>query len=314
VFNSVLLLISVLAGSSISLFLLFNSLRTEAKLAGDVISELKQGNLKARMPIRKMDEVGKLMHEFNRMADEIDRLVHGIKASEQSRMSLLQELAHDLRTPVASLKNLLETIQDRDSAIDPSMRAELMSLSLREVEYFERLVEDLLLLAQVTEPKYSAEKARIDIADLLEEELERVNARYVSIGRKVSISKHIPEHGIELSCDSHLIRRMFRNGLENAFSFANHKVEITVHQTQTSVTIRIVDDGPGLTREALASYGLKRITRQMNEVESGRLSVGLGSVIIKAIAQAHGGEATIANRTDTNEAIVGAELTITLIH
>ena len=109
----------------------------------------EKGNLKARFPIVRMDEIGQTMLRFNHMADEIEHLVERMKTVEASRASLLQELAHDLRTPVASLKNLIETVATKDASMQPALRVELMELALSECEYFERLVEDLLVIAQV---------------------------------------------------------------------------------------------------------------------------------------------------------------------
>ncbi len=312
IFNTIILAISVLAGSSISLFLLFNSMRTEAKEAGAIIEELKRGNLKARMPVKKMDEVGKLMLEFNRMADEIDRLVQGIKDSEQSRMALLQELAHDLRTPVASLKNLLETMSFRAGEISSETREELLSLSVREVEYFERLVEDLLLLAQVTEPKYRVERKQVDLDELIEEELELVTTRYISQGQSKTVLKSLPHEGVNLLGDTHLLRRLVRNALENAFSFAESEVTLKLISTPTQILITIQDDGPGLSDEGLAAFGYKRITRFMSGEQDGRLSVGLGSVIMRAITSAHAGTLSIKNRLDAQGTKRGAEVEIIL--
>jgi K+-sensing histidine kinase KdpD len=287
-------------------------MRTEAKEAGVIIEELKRGNLKARMPVKKMDEVGKLMSEFNRMADEIDRLVQGIKDSEQSRMALLQELAHDLRTPVASLKNLLETMSLRAAEINVETREELLSLSVREVEYFERLVEDLLLLAQVTEPKYRVESKSIDLDELIEEELELVSARYSTQGNRKTVSKSLPLEGLKIRGDGHLLRRLVRNALENAFSFASTEVNLALTATSTQIEILVRDDGPGLSSESLAAFGHKRITRFMSGQHDGRLSVGLGSVIMRAITSAHSGSLAIQNRLDERGQKHGAEVKIIL--
>ena len=92
-------------------------------------------------------------------------------------MTLLQELAHDLRTPVASLKNMLETML-HSRGDDRSRRSarSCSTLSVREAEYFERLVEDLLVLAQVTEPRYRAGADRVALDELVEEEAESVAA------------------------------------------------------------------------------------------------------------------------------------------
>ena len=154
------MLISILLGIGLSMALFFRSLGEKAKLADSVIAELQSGNLSARFPITKMDEVGQAMQRFNRMAEEISHLVEQVKSAEKSRMRLLQELAHDLRTPVASLKSLIENLDNGDAPIDPRLHGELIGLSLKEVDYFERLVEDLLVLAQVSEPRYQADSRK----------------------------------------------------------------------------------------------------------------------------------------------------------
>ena len=310
--NFIALNVSVFLASTFSLFLLFYSMREKAKLARDIIAEMKQGNLKVRFPIKRMDEVGHLMTEFNKMADEIERLVERIKSTELARMKLLQELAHDLRTPVASMKSLLETLSLRREELEPKMREELMSLSLREIEYFERLVEDLLFLAQVTEPKYQANKTVTSISDLIEEELEACAARYASRGHAIQIEKNFPQSLPTMGGDQHLLRRLFRNAFDNAFSFAKNRVSVRVKNEGDFFNVEIDDDGPGLTPQAQAAYGEKRVTRMIATTGTGRLSVGLGSVIIKAIAGLHEGTVSIDNLPKTADSLGGARLNVKL--
>ena len=62
--------------------------------------------------------------------------------------------------------------------------------------------------------------------------------------------------------------------------------------------ILIEDDGPGFTQEALESYGVRRVSRIIEDKGTGRLSVGLGSVIMKTIASAHHGQVSVRNRPE----------------
>jgi signal transduction histidine kinase len=306
------MVVSVLLGIALSMLLIFRALRAQTNLADTVIAELQGGNLKARFPIKRMDEIGQSMSRFNRMAEEIERLVDQLKAAEKSRMKLLQELAHDLRTPVASQKNLLETMIAKDAGIEPKLRQELMSLALKEANYFERLVEDLLTLAQVSEPRYHADSELVSINALLEDEAESVALKYGST-KGTRLKKELTPDAIEIRGDAHLLRRMIRNGLENAFSFAKSEVTVKLRRENAGqVSIVIEDDGSGFSESSLQSFGERKISRTFEENEkSGRLSVGLGSVILKTVAQMHGGSATARNRMNGSQ-VSGASVLISL--
>jgi signal transduction histidine kinase len=310
------LFISVLLGIGVALFSLLRSLQEKVHLADSVISELKQGNLKARFPIDKMDDVGKAMSRFNQMADEIERLVSQLKDTEQSRMSLLQELAHDLRTPVASLKHLLETFQGSGDTLTEALKKELLGLSLREVEYFERLVEDLLVLAQVNEPRYRADRKPISFNDLLNDEVDGLSTQYESAKKDLRVTRNIGSESILLTGDSHLLRRMLRNTLDNAFSFARSQVTVSLSVVDGKAVTIIEDDGIGFSPESLAGYGERRVSRIVNsnfksEKPNERVSVGLGSVIIKTVARIHRGDVEAAN-VAKNSQISGARVVLNI--
>jgi signal transduction histidine kinase len=292
-------ILSVLLGMGISLYLIFRSLNEKVALADSVISELQNGNLKARFPVTKMDEVGQAMTRFNRMAEEIERLVEHLKNVEASRMKLLQELAHDLRTPVASLKHLLETLEADDAQLKPQVKVELVGLALKEVDYFERLVEDLLVLAQVSEPHYHTDRKTVSLAALLEDEADNVASKYRGEGKTIELRTKFSDISDSVPGDPHLLRRMLRNVLENAFSFAKTFVDVRLEiSPESGVLITIQDDGPGFSDESLKSYGERRVTRLVTgdkKGHEGRVTVGLGSVIIKTVAKIHRGDVQVSN-------------------
>ena len=310
----VLLIFSILLGVGVALAFIFRSLGKKVVLADSVIAELQKGNLKARFPIKKRDEFGAAMTRFNQMACEIELLVERLVNTEKSRMKLLQELAHDLRTPVASLKNLLETLQTRESSLDPKVKTELISLSVKEVDYFERLMEDLLILAQVSEPRYHPKSGSTDLIAILIDEAETAEIRFRSETKRAVFKNAISAKSLSTQGDALLLRRMFRNILFNAFSFAKTQVTVSLKTDpkNTSATIIVDDDGPGFTEDGLQSFGVRRVTRILGSEQNGRLSVGLGSVIVKTVAELHRGSVQVENRRDSTGKVVGARVSITL--
>jgi signal transduction histidine kinase len=285
-----LLVFMVLLGVAIGLGFIFNSLNAQVQIADQVISELKRGNLKARFKLGRNDEIGQAMERFNQMADEIERLVERLQTAENSRNLLLQELTHDLRTPVASLRSLLETIFTH-TTLSREM-GELSDLAAKEVDYINRLLEDLLLLARVSEPRYRPNQRPVDFLAVLEAEADAVAIRYQG---KVKLELNFHEAEALVSGDEHLLRRLARNGLENAFSFASSKVVISSDYADGMLKVKIRDDGRGLDAEAVARFGERRAQRTFERTSGGRLSLGLGSVIMKAVVDLHRGKLSVGN-------------------
>ena len=295
-----------------TLFILVHSLRSKAVMADKVISELQRGNLKARFPITSVDEFGKAMQRFNLMADEIERLVVDVKRIERSRAALLQELAHDLRTPIASIKNLVEVMIVRGDTLTPELKTEFLGLSVKEIEYFERLVEDLLFLAQVVDPHYHETLASIGVLSVVRDELDSAVARNPGKIGNICLEPSASDRTV-ISGDEHLLRRLLRNALENAFSFATDSVVLTLSVEKSALTIDIQDDGPGFSDEALKAFGERRVTRVLDKsVAGGRLSVGLGSVIMRSVATILRGQILAKNLATSSGNVTGAQLRIIL--
>lgn len=300
------LILSLLIGVGLTLFVIYLSVRKKVRDADFVISELHKGNLKARFAIDRNDEFGQAMLRFNQMADEIEHLVSHLKSVEVSRRKLLQELAHDLRTPIASLKTLLETLEMNSAKLDEKTKSELLSLSNKEISYFARLVEDLLVLSQVDEPKYSSVTSGVSVAQLLQEEIYDIELKNPL--KKINFKSDFAEGEPLIQGDAKLLKRMLRNALENSVSFARSELWVSINDLgHGSYSISVADNGQGFRPDDLAHFGERRITRQIIDGGGqGRVSVGLGSVIMKKICEFHGGELRADNRIDENGVITGA--------
>lgn len=302
--NALIFVVALALGFLLCIFVCFRLFRTTAQAADRVLSELQSGNLKARFDVGQVDRYGLMAVKFNQMADEIENLVEALKQSENARKEFLQGLAHDLKTPVASLIGLLESIREHRSQMEERQIDEFLDGSLAETRYFERLVSDLLFVSGVNDSRYGAKVERIDLMELIREEAALISASGVQV--EVRSRGPAPVHG-----DPHLLKRLLRNGLDNAASFARRRVAVDVDADEGRWIVRIEDDGPGLSENEIRSFGERSFSRKVSTVRPGRISIGLGSVIMKKIAGLHGGGIRIENR-HAQEVILGARLSIHL--
>ncbi len=288
-----------------SALLVLYFLKRQAQKAGEVLRALKMGDLKARFPITKIDEASELMLEFNQMAEEIEKLVVDLRDIDNLRRKLLQELAHDLRTPVASMKSLLESLLYQGDKMSKELREENLQLSIKEVEYFHHLVEDLLFLSGVHDIKYRGKFATVDVCDIIQHEVQVLSETKKNI--KINF---VYDDFYFVKADQHLFQRLMKNALSNAVDNAESTVSVKVIKkpSDLQLTIEIFNDGNGLTSEDIETFGKKRATRRLNENTEGKISVGLGAVIMNKICEIHSSKLKIENVSD------GAKLSLVFEH
>ncbi|MBK7891152.1 MAG: ATP-binding protein [Bdellovibrionales bacterium] len=112
------------------------------------------------------------------------------------------------------------------------------------------------------------------------------------LGKSIVVETSQP---LTVAGDHLLLRRMLKNAIQNAVSFAQSEVKIKLSEQVGFAQIEVSDDGPGFKPEALRGFGEKRGTRRLDVDDHGRLSVGLGSVIMKTAAELHGGKLVATN-------------------
>ena len=292
----------------LALSISFYYLRRKSTEARKVLTLLGSGDLKARFEIKKFDEFGSLILDFNQMANEIERLVMRLRETEISRSNLLQELGHDLRTPLTSLSSAFETIRDHHQLLNKEEKEELFGMIATDIRYFKDLLEKLTLIATIDGPHYKSSAEKIDLNLLLETEL---NSRKISCGESIQWEfLRLDNANPTILGDTHLITRLFRNAFDNASRYAQSAITVQVKEVKNQVEIYINDDGPGLSEESLNTFGKRRERRLWKEKDHEDFSLGLGSVIMKTIAQVHAGHVEIMNRLE-KESVKGASLKIT---
>jgi signal transduction histidine kinase len=273
--------------------------RWKARQASAVLSEFGRGNLKARFPMTRSDELGLLMQEFNRMASTIEEVFTKLKRVESTRRTLLQDINHDFRTPLATLEIILERLSEHQDRMAPGQRAQSVTSAVRELDYMKRLTEFLFLIAESDEPAYRVSFETQNLGELLEQEIAQRKRASGDSGKNIAweLMTEIREAAL-VEGDRSLLLRLVRNGLDNAKKFARSQVTLLLTEETANWRLVILDDGPGPSPKAIAEFGQRREASQISLSLNPEVSAGLGSVIMKAISSLHGGSARLEMRPD----------------
>ncbi|SEK06565.1 two-component system, OmpR family, sensor kinase [Sphingobium sp. AP50] len=228
---------------------------------------------------RRRDEIADLARDFDGMANKIEQLV-------RARDQLLDDVSHELRSPIARLQLAIAlTRQSSSREEDTLQRVE------REAARLESMVGELLTLSRL-ESGAPLIEGYFDLQALLDDVIADVRFEGHPHGIKVHCQfEPVGEDGLELAGDAELMRRVFENILRNALRFSPKPGVISVRLTITQVTavIEMVDQGPGMISERLHT-----LFEPFVKGHDGG-GWGLGMAIAKRAVVAHGGTISASN-------------------
>jgi len=254
--------------------------------------KISNGDFATRVTVSGEDEVAQLAFAFNQMAARLEKAAEIERNLDEARRNLVAWASHDLRTPLTSLKVMLDAIAD-GIVNDPETVARYMKQSQNEVSRMSILIDDLFELAQLDAGYLDLDFQWISLSDLISDTLEsfRAKANANSISLKGSIRDDVDL--IWAAPDK--ISRVLDNLVGNALRYTPRggSIYIEARLNNDQVLIEVHDSGSGIAPKDLPHVfdrfyrGEKSRTRNEKEQSSG---VGLGLAIVKGLINAHGGE------------------------
>lgn len=248
------------------------------KALGAAANRLGRGDLSIRADSRGPAEIRELADSFNRMAGSL-------QSAEAQRRSLVADVAHELRTPLANIQGYLEAV--RDGLLEPDEQT--IDTIHGQVLHLGRLVEDLRLLAQ-------AEGGSLPL-DMAPDSLPEVVGRAVNAARPRAEAKGIqleydePEGPLLALMDRTRIAQVVSNLLDNALQHTPEGgwVEVSLALWEGDrVRVAVTDDGEGIPAEDL-QWVFDRFYRVDSSRSRASGGAGLGLTIVKGLVEAHGG-------------------------
>ncbi len=228
---------------------------------------------------RKAREALAHQQETTRLA-ELAQRAEMVRQSEEFKSTLLDALAHELKTPLTSLKASLSALRAA-----PANRAELLAIVEEETDRLNRLVSEVLHMARLEAGKLRLNREACAVDTLIRGAAE--DARRVLDGRGLDVRESGPLPRV--SADAELIRTVLRHLLDNAakYSAPGGRIVVSAEQAGSGVSIRVADSGPGLSETEV-----ERIFERYYRGARTRDAVpgmGIGLAISREIVAAHGG-------------------------
>jgi len=261
------------------------SLRPVAALRHGAADITAAGLARQRLPVPDaQDEIHRLAVTLNAMLDRID-------AATSRQRTFVGDAAHELRSPLASLRVQLEVAQRLGPEADWSA---VIDDVLVDVERLDRLVEDLLTLARLDESGASARQVPVALDELV---TSVVNG-YAHARVRVRVADTAP---VTVPGDPDALRRVLINLVDNACRYANSEVVVNVraeaHDGKPRAVLTVDDDGPGIPADERSKV-FDRFYRVQESRSRASGGTGLGLSIVRDIVRNHGGRVRLTERPD----------------
>jgi two-component system, OmpR family, sensor histidine kinase SenX3 len=210
-------------------------------------------------------------------------LLREIKRNEQQD-AFLNAMTHELKTPIASIRLYLETLQTRN--VDEAKRQEFYGTMLKDSDRLLNTVEQVLQASRTKESNRRLNLSDVSARELIVDCVQQIRNRYNLSSEAIQFVDF--EHNLKIYGDATELAIVFSNLLDNAVKYSGEKVEIIISGktlNEKRVEIRIEDSGVGLAKNEL-----KRVFRRFYRIPSKTKGTGLGLAIVQSIIKKHGGK------------------------
>ncbi len=256
--------------------------------------QLAQGNLSVRISTSGADEIATLAESFNQMAVQLQISTEKQREVEKLRSDLVAWVGHDLQTPLASMRAILEALAD-GMVDDPQLAQRYLKAAQRDIRSLSLLIDDLFQMAQIDAGGLKLDITPNSLGDLISDTLESFSE--LAVRQEIHLAGAVGDGVDPVSMDAARIGRVLNNLVGNALrhTMAGGKVEISALRLAGKVQVMVTDTGDGIRAEDL-EYVFEQFYRGEKSRSRATGGAGLGLAITRGIIQAHGGEIRVESK------------------
>ena len=239
--------------------------------------------------------------ERKRLDDNLRKLAEDLSEVDRRKNEFLATLSHELRNPLAPLRNMLEVLK-RGNRETVGQAVETME---RQVGQLVRLVDDLLDISRITHNRIELRKTRVELAASIEQAVEASRSLAEESGHKIEVV--VPRESIYVNADPVRLTQVVDNLLNNSCKYTppGGRISVTAKREGNEAVITVADSGIGIPPENLSTI-FDMFTQIDGSIERSRGGLGIGLTLVKRLVEMHAGsiEAKSAGEGKGSEFIV----------
>ena len=259
----------------------------------DRIIDIADGKSDEKIIIERQDEIGEIAGRINEMTEQINQLITSERDALQSNKDLIACVAHDLRTPITSVKGYLDLALDTKH-YDLEQRQKYVRIAQTKANRLEYLIHDLFNYTKLTSGEITLHRSKIDLVQLVEQMMEEFYPLFQEEELECTTKYNISY--LEMNMDGELIARAVQNLLSNAIKYGKDgkHVYVELECLEQEVQIRVTNYGLVIPEESIKHLFDKfyRVERSRNVKTGG---TGLGLNIAQEIVHLHGGRIQVTS-------------------
>lgn len=243
------------------------------------IQKMGKGDLSVRVPVKGSGELRNLAASYNAMAVQLESL-------DKSRNQFVSNASHELKTPLATMKILLENVLYQPD-MPEELRAEFLGDMNHEIDRLTSIVTDLLTLTQMDDHRMALHLEDVDLSELTEETLRLLQP---GADQRHHLLRGRITPGVTLKADRAKLGQVIYNLTENAMKYTpdNGRITVTLTVRARNAVISVQDNGVGIPKEDIGHIfdRFYRVDKARSRETGG---TGLGLSIVRQLVQLHGG-------------------------
>lgn len=223
---------------------------------------------------------------------ERKRMENALRENDRRKNEFLAVLSHELRNPLATIKNSLYLLARVAPGTDAAGRAQ--RVMERQVGQLANLVNDLLDVTRITRGKIELQRELVDLNDVVRSALE--DNRLFFEEAEVRLELSTCSQPVHVTADRTRMAQIVSNLLQNSAKFTRPggRTSVTVGVEQGEATVRVADDGVGMTPETLARL-FQPFMQADQTLDRSKGGLGLGLALVKGLVELHGGRISAAS-------------------
>jgi PAS domain S-box-containing protein len=209
-----------------------------------------------------------------------------LRAADRRKDEFLATLAHELRNPLAPIRNAVQILKAKGST-DPDSRW-VPELVERQLQHMSRLLEDLLDVSRIAHDKLALRKQRIELTEVIHTAIETCRPYLDGAGHELDVA--LPSRPVYLDADPVRLAQVFSNLLSNAakYTHAGGHIRLAAVERERELKVSVKDDGIGISNDILP-HVFEMFSQGDKALESSQGGLGLGLSLVRGLLDLHGG-------------------------